>query len=215
MAHVVVRIVRFLRRNARRSLAILLLPGALTFDFLENLLEKRYRIRFWMWPLVVVLSLLEWRLVWIGCRSLETFGDASIGEVAMSACVRGDACVLQTDVFDGTETPTMPPSTVSPLLHVAASSNDLVLLAVHMEVHWSVGSLLMCSMKFAALSIYCALAMTSKVLMLLVWHPRCVVAVMTLLVAAAVLFGEDDGNSDNEQGSAESSAGASRHECDT
>jgi hypothetical protein len=114
------------------------------------------------------------------------------------------ACVLRTDILDGTELPTSSPSTDSPLSLAAASSERLVLIAVHIDVQWSVASLLGCSMRFAALCFYCALALASKILLLLVWHPRSLVAICALGVAAAILCCEDDENSNSEQGITES-----------
>jgi hypothetical protein len=160
------------------------MPGAITFDFLENFIDGRFEIRVWLWPIVVAASFVEWWLVWTCCTLAESFGDTSLREDWASACVRGDACVQQTTVLDGSLSPT--PSPLRALSFGAASDEQLTLLHVSLDVRWNLDSLLLCSMRFAALSGYCILAFIATVLLLMVWHPRCLAAV--LAVSAATVF---------------------------
>jgi hypothetical protein len=179
------------------------MPGALTFDFLEGYLADRVGIRNWMWPIVVVTSLLEWWLAWTCCYLAESFGDETFLGDLESACVRGDACVQQTTGLDGSPMPT--PSPLRALSSSLAESSDrMMLMQVTIEVRWSVASLILSSMTLAALSLYCLLACSAKILLLMVWHPQSVLFFLTFAAAAAVLCCEDDENLDCQPNTAES-----------
>jgi hypothetical protein len=177
------------------------MPGAVTFDLLEGYLNESCGIRRWMWPFVLLVSLLEWWFVWTCCTLAEASGDESFLVEVASACVRGDPCMQPTTVWDGEQTPTPSPQRALPS-SVIEYSDQMVLLAVTVDVQWSLHSLLKCSMRFAVLAMYCFLAFVAKLLLMLVWHPRSLVALL-VLIAAAFVCCEDDEIFESKQDTAE------------